>query len=375
MHSNQFLSKIKLAFFNVILSRDCFVIELESYPEQLEEALIFLSGYLQNPSVPPDKFYRLQKKIIANFQDDGKEAQKLYQGASQELAQRVRRYLDRNRLLCFLRNQLEPFPIDQVKEALAKLFIKEFKSYIRNYFTRENLVISAAGNIETNRLIKAVSVSLGQLPCQGKSYNIAPTSPLQETKPRFFWRDSPDSVICFARPWLSRPAGITQATKGLLLGKLMIMLLSQQLPESCKTRGINIQINPGNNWLTGCLSMQNSAVDDSLMQIKQYFAFAEKVKIQDLKQGAYRLDQLKAALMKERISFLNLFKEKNEYDAFYLFNKQIHTLPWMVDIQADFTNLWQIQLTDLVSIMKENWEFKPLSWVEVGKKNHLRAIA
>lgn len=375
------LKGIKFQFGDVFFNKEHFCFQLESPTEQLEKALTLLCDYLYHLRISLHEYpiYKFQKILKAHKAET--------QVALKTLVEPDTKFLAQYTLYQLISGQHLFSPAKILSEILTgteRLSLRDVTDYIQHHFTQENLIISVAGNIQPDRLIQAIDATLGRLPMKSSqlAVNLPSRKLSQKVQKQYIFKDMPDSIICFGQPWIAQPYYVRNPLEMMLDRLIKLRLKNDGKVNNTNHPNLYPEINLGQSLITGCLHIDNTAVPKRITQIKEFFkevktgGFDSKY-LENLQKGLtheinQKLDEYKKKSIKSEVSFLRKIKSDNTIAVYYLFNQQTKAIScFMSDPLKVISQLKKIQLKDLDTIARSMLDPDQLSWVEIGRENHL----
>jgi Peptidase M16 inactive domain len=240
-----------------------FTIRLTSTPEQLETTLSQLVESLQL-NLSAEEFKRIQDFYIRMSINSIEGAWDGKQLAKEAFA------------LSLEQSGAFVHPVVGWTQRVQRLRLTDLKTWVAQHFTQKNLIITAAGAIQADRLLKAIDANLGKLPQQSSQVAMSSRPPpvAEKAKKIYIFKDIPNSAICFGHPWIS--PSHPDYSSGYLLGELFSHLIVNFLREAGFDEELyedgRWSLFPGGPRVGGCILLpDHTQTPQFLAAVKQFF--------------------------------------------------------------------------------------------------------
>ncbi|MBV0899527.1 MAG: insulinase family protein [Wolbachia endosymbiont of Fragariocoptes setiger] len=249
-------------------------------------------------------------------------------------------------------------------EAVMSIDRNDIFNYIKNSFTKSNIVISVVGSVKKERVAKLLDKYLFELPSQ-RSTDIVniPVNNITSAVSKHIFMNIPQSTIFFGQKGVSRDDNnyynaqvLMEAMGGSSLNSVLLRELRQNLGITYSVSAHNIS-NTYGSVILGNLSTDHSTVDQAILAVKDVFYRIKKEGIEE------------KLLNKAKISTINdytfsMFDYINI--AAYLNYMQIYdyNINYINDFPKYINDVKIEQVNDLAYSLLDN---KNLFFVNVGK--------
>lgn len=381
--------EMQLKFYEqAAYDQENFVIELTSSITHLSTALSLLTDCLRQPYNLKSQFKKILQMKIAAISHSLKNPDAIANFTFSQLIinRRPDSSLPVNPSESFFTIQ-EKDIIDYIQENLSNISENDVREYMQAHFTRENLVVGAAGSIKPDQLMLLLDESLGKLPVKSLKTVVDMQSPTISDQPKkaYIFKDIPGSVIYFGQPWKTKTYREHYATE-LLKTQLWVVII-QYFKQVLGVKHLNTNYyhemqHINDTILGGYLYTENALTTQFIQLIRAVF---NKTKTSEFHQTSsdqlieklkkrVTLKQHKKSLTASLLHLSTQIKFDNGMAAFYLFNLQTNALRFLATSSA-ISCLQQVQPKDINHIAHELLDADKLSWIEVGKENHLQTVS
>ncbi|MHA1558793.1 MAG: M16 family metallopeptidase [Alphaproteobacteria bacterium] len=165
---------------------DSFIISIQIVKENVEKALAIIKYILTEPKFEKEVVDRIKAQTIASLQ----QALHYPQILAKEILEK------------YLLGEEHPYYADTKKclKTIPVLTTNDFSSFIKSHFTKENLLIVAAGNADENELLKQLNIFAKSLPKGDKKGSSTKYKLMNLGKTINHFVDVPQTFISFVHP-------------------------------------------------------------------------------------------------------------------------------------------------------------------------------
>lgn len=339
---------IRLNFYTGL---EDFTISLDTLSENLEEGISLLSDAIIRPKVDSDGFNRTLEMAKVQFNHLKNDPNWI---AKQEL----------DRLLF----NKHPYSRSEcgTLETIATITRDDIFRYIRNNFTKDNIVISVVGSVKREEVSQLLDKYLSKLPSRrSKVRKIPIKNDFGLAINKHIFMNIPQSVILFAQKGLAHDDSnyynavvLINALGGIGLNSLLMNELRQNLGI---TYGVNLKIlnNRHADIIFGSIHTDSSTSSKSISAIKEVLG---KVKEEGIDEKLFK--NTKATIINAYIS--SIFSNNDiikKLDNIQLYNHDIDYVNNFIN------NVNDVKIEEINELAKSLLSPEGLFFVEVGRKN------
>ncbi|MBT5539998.1 MAG: insulinase family protein, partial [Alphaproteobacteria bacterium] len=258
-------------------------------------------------------------------------------------------------------------PLTGTLEGIQGVTISDLKAFMKDHFTKDNLIISVAGDITPSKLSDLVDQTFGSLPEKSHIKNVAKPEPKLSGNIIVRKKDSPQSVILFAQK------GKLRSDPDFFALYLLVYLLGgeehvSRLSEEIRVkRGLayNTQVwldwNQHTSLITGEIHTKNASVKKVTQIIRK-----EWKKLQDNGITQQELSEAKAYFLGNYpMNFTSLSKTSK-----HVLNLQLDHLPSTYPEDRE-TIIRNLKLEDINRVAKKLFNPNTLTFIVIGKPEGL----
>lgn len=252
----------KKIYFSINEDEDSFFITIRTVKENAFESLKILKKMLEKPLFADHDMQRVKQQLL------------------QELEQSLH---DEHRVAYkhFLKFVLKDHPyvhdIAQDIQDIPNITSDDLHKFMKDFLSKDNIIISVAGNIEENDLIKHIDENLSFLPATSRKLEIAQASQHNLGKSEHHSFPIPQSIIYFAQPSVGRnhPDFYALYLLNIIIGGSSAMFETELWDEIREKRGLAYYINTNlilyNHWsaISGKTATNTKDVEETIRIIKE----------------------------------------------------------------------------------------------------------
>lgn len=169
--------------------RDTFTGQLRTLAAERDRAFDLLKLALNSPRFDDAPVKRIQSQMLASLRQQSKNPQKISGRLWSETVFPGHPYSK---------------PSDGTEETVATLTVDDLKSFVRERFTRDRLVIGVVGDISEEELKRRLDSVFGDLPAKGPKFAIPETAPAGSGKTLIVRKQIPQSIMILGHAGIKR---------------------------------------------------------------------------------------------------------------------------------------------------------------------------
>ena len=169
--------------------KDRFRVRLRTLTKNRDEAFRLLGLVLQRPRFDEKAIERVRVQILTNIENEAEDANSI---AAKAWFRKI------------YPSHVYGRPSNGTKESVAAITPDDLRGFVRRRFARDNVLIGAVGNIDSDELSRQLDSALAGLPAASHPVDVAEIAPVSEGSLTVIRKPNPQSVVIFGMPGIKR---------------------------------------------------------------------------------------------------------------------------------------------------------------------------